>query len=520
MVDAAADWVARLITGVLEWLYGWLGVRYLLLVAVAEAVSGVAIWTGAVGWLSRYRPMSFVDFVLVAGAGSVFTLVMLSVVLRRAWPMVRPVVTWVDLRDKAGIEDAWRGMVDLPLALVTRAGAGSLLAGLVPSVVVAMLVLGLPVGDLPIVLAVAGIALAYGLVLNVFALELALRPVVRDIARELPPSFVTGRRNLSLRWKLLLALPLINLISGVAVAALVPGAHRSLGDLGVTVLLAGGIALSIAFLLTAVVGGAILGAVGELATATRRVREGDLSWRVSVSSTDEFGQLGDMFNEMVAGLSERAVLRDALSSYVHPQLAERVVREGLTLAGEEFDVTVVFVDMVGFTSFADRVDAASAVARVNAFLAEVVPVISRHGGYVDKFIGDGLLAVFGAPERVSDHAERGLAAACEIACLSDPDRGGWRAGVGVNSGRVLAGTIGAGDRYEFTVIGDAVNVASRVERATRELGEPVLVTGETRERLADPKQRGLVALGNLCVRGKRDPVAVYAPLAGAVGAPH
>ncbi len=113
-----------------------------------------------------------------------------------------------------------------------------------------------------------------------------------------------------------------------------------------------------------------------------------------------------------------------------------------------------------------------------------MPVINRHGGHVDKFMGDGLMAVFGAPENYPDHAERAVRAAIEIADAVHRSEGvGFQIGVGVNTGRVIAGSIGGGGRLNFSVIGDAVNVASRVESATRDTDDDVLVTQETAEQL-------------------------------------
>src|ERR671930_697900 len=151
------------------------------------------------------------------------------------------------------------------------------------------------------------------------------------------------------------------------------------------------------------------------------------------------------------------------------------------LEGEEAEVTVLFVDIREFTAFAERAGAAEVVRELNAFYEHVVPVLVRHGGHANKFIGDGLLGVFGAPERLPDHADRGVAAALEIAAVvRHAYRGRLRIGIGVNSGPVVAGTIGGGGRVEFTVIGDAVNTAARVEEVTRVTGDDVLVTEATR----------------------------------------
>jgi class 3 adenylate cyclase len=136
-------------------------------------------------------------------------------------------------------------------------------------------------------------------------------------------------------------------------------------------------------------------------------------------------------------------------------------------------------------------------------------VIEHHGGHVDKFIGDGLLAVFGAPEPLLGHAEWGVAAAREIALVVRERFGDEiRIGIGVNSGPVVAGTVGGGGRLSFTVIGDAVNTASRVERVTRETGDDVLITEATRALLDEP--RGVLPRGHVELPGKRERVQLHA----------
>ena len=170
-------------------------------------------------------------------------------------------------------------------------------------------------------------------------------------------------------------------------------------------------------------------------------------------------------------------------------------------------VTVAFVDIRGFTTFAHRATAREAVAYLDEFFARAVPVVQRHGGSVNKFLGDGLLAVFGAPAPLPDHADRALAASAEMIDAVD---GHCAIGIGVNSGLVLVGTIGGGGLTELGVVGDPVNVAARVQDATRELGEPLLLTEATRALLDSPPP-GLETRGTLALRGKPEPVAVYAP---------
>jgi class 3 adenylate cyclase len=244
---------------------------------------------------------------------------------------------------------------------------------------------------------------------------------------------------------------------------------------------------------------------------TERVRQGDLGARSPVLSGDEMGVLARGFNAMLDGLQERERLREAFGSYVAPDVAERVLREGTLLEGEEVEVSIVFVDICAFTEFAERASARETVAYLNDFFGLVVPILARHGGHANKFIGDGVLGVFGAPEKQHDHSDRALEAACEIALAVEERYGEDLAmGAGINSGPVSAGSIGGGGRLEFTVVGDAVNVAARVERATRDLGDRVLITEATRcllTRDAIPlEERGTVPL-----KGKSEPVPIWAP---------
>jgi class 3 adenylate cyclase len=172
----------------------------------------------------------------------------------------------------------------------------------------------------------------------------------------------------------------------------------------------------------------------------------------------------------------------------------------------------MFLDVRGFTTLSESAEAHEVVGHLNRLYDVVVPVILRHGGHANKFIGDGLLAVFGAPERHADHADRAVAAALEIArAVNDGAAGSLRVGLGVNSGTVVVGTIGGGGRLDFTVIGDTVNTAARVESATRQTGDDVLITGETRNRLRDAHgtwaERPPIPL-----KGKRRAVALYAPV--------
>jgi class 3 adenylate cyclase len=303
---------------------------------------------------------------------------------------------------------------------------------------------------------------------------------------------------------------LINTVTGVAAVGLATDSP-SLRTLGIGVLVALGVTLTISFELSLLLLRSVVGPIQDLREGTRRVAAGDLSVRVPVVGSDEAGRLAGSFNRMVAGLAERDRLHEAFGAFVDPALAERVMAEGTVLEGQEVEVTILFLDIRDFTRFAERASAREVVAELNRFYDYVVPLLGHHGGQANKFVGDGLLAVFGAPHRVADHADRCLEAALQIAAVvEEAYEGDLRVGMGVNSGPVLAGTVGGGGRVEFTVIGDAVNTAARVEEATRATGDLVLVTEATR-RLLRADHGGFVERVQVPLKGKRDSVRLYAP---------
>jgi class 3 adenylate cyclase len=294
-------------------------------------------------------------------------------------------------------------------------------------------------------------------------------------------------------------------VSGLSV-----GHRASLADLGLSVAVAIVVSFTLSLELTVLVSRSVLRPVRDLLNATSRVKAGDYSQLVPVTSGDELGTLALAFNDMMGGLAEREALHDAFAKYVDPQVAERVLADGPRLEGEEAEVTVVFVDIRDFTSFAERASAREAVEYVNEFLGVVVPILTRHGGHANKFVGDGLLGVFGTPVHLRDHADRAVAAAREMAASVREQCGErLRIGVGVSSGPVLAGTVGGGDKLDFTVIGDAVNVAARVEEVTRKTSDAVLITEATRSLLSDPEV-ALEPRGAIPLKGRTDPVRIYA----------
>jgi PAS domain S-box-containing protein len=206
----------------------------------------------------------------------------------------------------------------------------------------------------------------------------------------------------------------------------------------------------------------------------------------------------------------RRHLEKALGTYLDAGIVDHILAEGPQLGAESVEVTIMFVDIRDFTEVAERASPHELVSVLNGLFEVAVPVITAHGGHVDKFIGDGLLAVFGATGRLEAHADAAVRAALEIERRARDGLDGLEIGIGIHTGEVVAGNVGGGGRLDFTVIGDAVNTAARIEAATRQTGDRILFSGDTRERLL-ALEIPLVERPTVQVKGKRSPVALYAP---------
>jgi adenylate cyclase len=235
-----------------------------------------------------------------------------------------------------------------------------------------------------------------------------------------------------------------------------------------------------------------------------------------VTSNDEFGELVEGFNAMVQGLRQEEVIRRLFSVYVTPEVAEHAIAHGAELGGQLSAATVLFSDLRSFTALTERTEPDRLIAMLNRYFQAMSAVIVRHGGFVNKFGGDSLLAVFGSPlNPIDDHAGQAVVAAQEmVRALADFNvdqarRGepAVRFGIGVATGPVVAGNVGSEDRLEYTVIGDTVNLASRLEAMTKTAGTPVLISGTTADALGAAP--ALAPMGEIVVRGKAEPVAVY-----------
>jgi len=267
--------------------------------------------------------------------------------------------------------------------------------------------------------------------------------------------------------------------------------------------------------------GGITSPLQSLIAGTREVLRGNLKHRTQVKRDDEIGFLTHSFNEMVEGLQERERIRDTFGRFVSNDVAEAVLGGQVPLQGGSREVTILFQDIRGFTGLSENLDPAKLLELLNRLFTEVVAAVESEGGVVKQFLGDGVMALFGAPQTYADHATRAVRAALAIAKRVDrlnlellaqgivP----LRIGVGIHTGSVVAGLIGPDNRVEYGVVGEAVNLASRIEALTRELDATILVSREVALQLDESFAFGRTAV--LPVRGRRQTVDVVEVLGSA-----
>jgi adenylate cyclase len=494
-------------------LYRRTGARYLDACAAGVVVNGVVVSGFGVVALALYVDLSAGELALFAACSAVgFAVegVLAAVYLLRA---AEPARAWLaGERALDAVLQAWSTAARLPLVLLRRPSlyATGAVGAAAADVLLAAL-LDLPAYEAVLLFPASYLLYLSSTVLRYVALELGMRPLLEDIGESLPGASPPDFARVSLHRRLLATVPMVTWGTALIVAGLLTDDTRDLDTIGLASVVAVAVTAAVSTWLSLVLADAVSAPIIDLRDATRRLADGDLAVRVPVVSTDETGELAAAFNAMVAGLGERERLREAFGAFVDPALTERILAEGTDLQGEEIEASVLFLDVRGFTEFAERAAAQEVVACLNELYEAVVPVIQQHGGHANKFVGDGLLAVFGAPERHSDHAARAVAAACDIAQLVREGLGGeLRVGLGVNSGRVVVGTIGGGGRRDFTVIGAPVNTAARVEAATRLTGDDILIT-ETTLRALGPHGDDFEERPSVPLKGKSATVRLYAP---------
>jgi class 3 adenylate cyclase len=489
--------------------YKRLGRHYRLAFPLAQGPTVIVIATIAVILLSSYYEHTSSDLIAVLVVTWVTSTLALAIAVARGRPYLERVIKWLESDDPTPSESAlaWDAATNFPMRSF-RANAG--LIGLVaaaPPIIFIAIQLDLSWTAVPVLLLAAALPTAYATVLNYFTAELLMRPVTEDIAAVLPEDFPFTANGLLLRKRLKLVLPIFTSFVGLIIAALMTSENGT-DALLLSVVAAVGVGMVFSWELTVLLSRSVTNPIAQLRRGLTHVREGDYEARVPVVTSDELGELSHSFNQMASGLAERERMREAFGTYLDRDIAPLILSGNLPPEGVEVTVSIMFVDVRGFTSFAERAEAPEVVAALNELFEVIVPAVTRHGGHVDKFMGDGLLAVFGAPEGFPDHADRAVAAGLEIVRSVNLPDAELVVGVGINTGRVVAGSIGGAGRLNFSVVGDAVNVSARVEAATRETGDDLLLTAATRDALTRPLS--LTSRGTVELKGKAQLVEILA----------
>jgi adenylate cyclase len=256
-----------------------------------------------------------------------------------------------------------------------------------------------------------------------------------------------------------------------------------------------------------------------LAAAAGRIKQGEFEINIPVKSADEIGFLTASFTEMGRGLAERERLKDTFGRFTNPAVVERAMKGELPLGGETREVTVFFSDIRSFTAISEKLDSQEVVEFLNSYMTRMVDCVDKTGGVVDKFIGDAVMAVWGAPLSAGSPAQDALncikAALLMRSSLYEYNKGRGgdknpviRIGCGINTGQVVAGQIGSDRRMEYTVIGDTVNLASRTEALNKPLGTDILITENTWNLVG----RYFVTeeMPPVSIKGKERPVRMFA----------
>ncbi|MBD1207944.1 MAG: adenylate/guanylate cyclase domain-containing protein [Ignavibacteria bacterium] len=255
--------------------------------------------------------------------------------------------------------------------------------------------------------------------------------------------------------------------------------------------------------------------INSLLHAMSNVREGDFSTQAALITEDEIGVLTKEFNEMVQGLQERELMRDTFGKYVTKDVATVILKNNINLEGEVRSCTILVTDIANYTTISEELSPKETVLMLNEYFSVLVNIIQQNKGIVNKFIGDAVFAMFNVPLDDPHHAVHAIRAALEIEKITTTRTFGNKhqltTRIGINTGEVVAGNIGSADRMEYTVIGDDVNVAARLEQLNKHYDTHILV-GENTYSMAQNHFR-FTELGDFQLKGKEKVIKVYTPSA-------
>lgn len=250
--------------------------------------------------------------------------------------------------------------------------------------------------------------------------------------------------------------------------------------------------------------------------AMEGISQGDYDTHVPVASNDEFGLIAAKTNEMIKGLRERDICQLSFGKYVTPEISEKILKGEISPEGELSEVTILFCDLRGYTPFVERKDPKEVVRFLNAYFSEMERAIRQYNGIVLQYIGDEIEAVFGAPVPEPRHPDMAVMAALDMRRRLEglnrerKEMGDEpiRHGIGIHTGMALAGSVGSPERLVYAMVGDAVNLASRIQGLNKNFGTDILISSHTKE-LLHAEEFDLVSLGETPIKGKTEKVEIY-----------
>ncbi|HSB42852.1 MAG TPA: adenylate/guanylate cyclase domain-containing protein [Methylomirabilota bacterium] len=475
---------------------------------------------------ARLPPVGWIDIVV----SIVVFVLMVAVGVRLSLPWTRPLDRVGELHTlpPAEAELVRRRALLFPYFLAGISFVGWLVAGLIWGVVWPTLAGGFSLyGSLRLLFGITVIAGGVTVAFIFFASEHQWRRYLPQIFPEGGLRAVGGVPRLTVRVRLLAILLLIGVVPlavlamlaytrAVALVGAEPAAAAAIVDgLQLIILFLLGVGVAAAIGLSIFAANSVAAPLREVEGAMARVERGVLDGSAPVVSTDEIGAVAEGFNRMLQGLRDRELVKETFGKYVTPEIRDEILAGRIRGEGELTEATILFADLRDFTPWVEATEPRQVVRDLNEYFTLMDQAIRAHGGLVLQFIGDEIEAVFGAPIASRDHAVRAVQAAVDMrahlqawnARREAAGRPPLRNGIGIHTGTVLAGNIGGADRLSYALVGDPVNLASRIQGLTKDFKADILISEATRGRLD-----GTVAVEELPavrVKGRAEEVNIY-----------
>lgn len=416
---------------------------------------------------------------------------------------------WLHGRDRPPTPEEQQSILRIPLHVFLASGFGWFLGALLFGTI-HTITSGLEFGiTVALTILLAGITTAD---VGYLIAELLLRPLASVVLEARPlerPALPGVTYRVLVAWAVGAAIPLIGLfLAGLSALVQEDFTRDQLAVMNIALAAA---ALVIGFLTILIAARVTSAPINAVRRAMRAVEEGTLDQHVPVLDGTEVGMLQSGFNRMVDGLAERERIRATFGQHVGEAVARQALEHGTDLGGEEREVAALFVDVVGSTTMASDHTPSEVVELLNRFFGVVVDTVVEHGGIVNKFEGDGALAVFGAPVALVDPAGAALRAGRELAQRLRDEAPDTPAVIGISHGTAVAGNVGAASRLEYTVIGDPINEAARLTEVAKEHPGGLAASGAALDAATDAERAHWHVTGEQQLRGRTAPTRIAVP---------